>query len=171
MAGAVAMPLPGEGGRRAMKTFSLAVNGKVHTVEADEDMPLLYALRNDLGLNNPHFGCGLAQCGACTVHLDGAPIRSCVTPLSAVGDGKIVTLAGLGTPEKPHPLQTAYVEEEVPQCGYCINGFIMTAAAFLRDNKKPSDADIRTALQGVKCRCGTHLAILRAVKRAAAMMG
>lgn len=154
-----------------MKTFSLAVNGKVHVVEADEDMPLLYALRDDLGLNNPHFGCGLAQCGACTVHLDGVPIRSCVTPLSAVGDGKIVTLAGLGTPEKPHPLQTAYVEEEVPQCGYCINGFIMTAAAFLRDHKKPSDADIRAALQGVKCRCGTHLAILRAVKRAAAMMG
>jgi nicotinate dehydrogenase subunit A len=161
----------GEGGRRAMKTFSLAVNGKVHVVEADEDMPLLYALRDDLGFNNPHFGCGLAQCGACTVHLDGVPIRSCVTPVSAVGDGKIVTLAGLGTPEKPHPLQTAYVEEEVPQCGYCINGFIMTAAAFLRDHKKPSDADIRTALQGVKCRCGTHLAILRAVKRAAAMMG
>ena len=102
-----------------------------HTVDADPDMPLLYALRNDLGLNNPHFGCGLAQCGACTVHLDGQPIRSCVTPLSAVGDGKVVTLAGLGTPEKPHPLQTAYVEEQVPQCGYCINGWLMTAAAFL----------------------------------------
>ncbi len=106
-------------------------------------MPLLYALRNDLGLNNPHFGCGLAQCGACTVHLDGQPIRSCITPLSAVGDGKIVTLAGLGTPEKPHPLQTAYVEEQVPQCGYCINGWIMTAAAFLRDKKKPTDAEIK----------------------------
>ena len=91
--------------------LSLNVNGTVHTVEADPDMPLLYALRNDLGLNNPHFGCGLAQCGACTVHLDGQPIRSCITPVSAVGDGKVVTLAGLGTPEKPHPLQTAYVEE------------------------------------------------------------
>jgi nicotinate dehydrogenase subunit A len=153
------------------KKFSLNVNGKAHTVEADEDMPLLYALRNDLGLSNPHFGCGLAQCGACTVHLDGQPIRSCVTPLSVVGDAKIVTLAGLGTPEKPHPLQTAYVEEQVPQCGYCINGWIMTAAAFLREKKKPTDLDIRTALQGLKCRCGTHVAILRAVKRAAAMMG
>jgi nicotinate dehydrogenase subunit A len=153
------------------KKFSLNVNGNVHRVEADEDMPLLYALRNDLGLNNPHFGCGLAQCGACTVHLDGQPIYSCVTKLSAIGDGKIVTLAGLGTPEKPHPLQTAYVEEEVPQCAYCINGWIMTAAAFLRDNKTPTDVEIRDALEGLKCRCGTHLSILRAVKRAAAMMG
>ena len=153
------------------KKFSLNVNGQVHSIEADEGMPLLYALRDELGLNNPHFGCGLAQCGACTVHLDGQAIRSCVTPLSAVGDRKVVTLAGLGTPEHPHPLQTAYVEEEVPQCGYCINGWIMTAAAFLRDKKKPTDAEIRSALQGLKCRCGTHLSILRAVKRAAAMMG
>ena len=118
--------------------FTLNVNGKQHTVDADPDMPLLYALRDDLGLNNPHFGCGSAQCGACTVHLDGQPVRSCVTPVSAVGDGKIVTLAGLGTPEKPHPLQKAYIEEQVPQCGYCINGWIMTAAAFLRDKKKPT---------------------------------
>src|SRR5579859_7976392 len=153
------------------KKFSLNVNGQVHSIEADEEMPLLYALRDDLKLNNPHFGCGLAQCGACTVHLDGQPTRSCVTPLSAVGDRKIVTLAGLGTPEHPHPLQTAYVEEEVPQCGYCINGWIMTAAALLRDKKRPTDAEIRNALQGLKCRCGTHLSILRAVKRAAAMMG
>jgi nicotinate dehydrogenase subunit A len=151
--------------------FSINVNGTDHTVEADEDMPLLYALRNDIGLNNPHFGCGLAQCGACTVHLNGQPIRSCITPISAVGDGKIVTLAGLGTPDKPHPLQTAYIEEEVPQCGYCINGWIMTAAAFLRDKKKPTEAEIKSALEGLKCRCGTHVAILRAVKRAAAMMG
>jgi nicotinate dehydrogenase subunit A len=150
--------------------FSLNVNGKVHAVEADGEMPLLYALRNDIGLNNPRFGCGLAQCGACTVHLDGQPVRSCVIPLSAVGGGKIVTLEGLGTQEKPHPLQTAYVEEQVPQCGYCINGWIMTAAAFLRDKKKPSDADIRAALTGLKCRCGTHMSILRAVKRAAAML-
>ena len=100
--------------------FSLNVNGKVHTVDADPDMPLLYALRDDLGLNNPHFGCGLAQCGACTVHLDGKPTRSCVTPLADVGNAKIVTLAGLGTAEKPHPLQAAYVEEQVPQCAYCI---------------------------------------------------
>jgi len=153
------------------QTFRLNVNGKDHTVDADPDMPLLYALRNDLGLNNPHFGCGLAQCGACTVHVDGKPTRSCVTPLSRVADTKIVTLAGLGTPGKPHPLQTAYVQEEVPQCAYCINGWIMTAAAFLRDHKKPTDAEIRAALGGLKCRCGTHVSILRAVKRAAAMMG
>jgi nicotinate dehydrogenase subunit A len=151
--------------------FTLNVNGKQQTVDADPDMPLLYALRNDLGLNNPHFGCGLAQCGACTVHLDGQPIRSCVTAMSAIGAGKITTLAGLGTAEKPHPLQTAYVQEEVPQCGYCINGWIMTAAALLETKKKPSDAEIKEALTGLKCRCGTHMAILRAVKRAAEMMG
>src|SRR3972149_6077112 len=101
--------------------FTLTVNGKAHTSEADPDMPLLYALRNDIGLNNPHFGCGLAQCGACTVHLDGQPIRSCVTPLSAVGKAKITTLVGLGPPSSPHPLQTAYIEEQGPQCGYRIN--------------------------------------------------
>jgi nicotinate dehydrogenase subunit A len=160
------------GGLAAMsEKFSLSVNGSTHSATADPDTPLLYVLRDDLGLNNSHFGCGLAQCGACTVHLDGQPIRSCITPVSAVGNGKITTLAGLGTPEKPHPLQTAYIEEQVPQCGYCINGWIMTAAAFLRDNKKPSEAQIKDALSGLKCRCGTHLAILRAVKRAAAMMG
>ena len=151
--------------------FSLNVNGKTHSVAVDPDTPLLYVLRDDLGLNNPHFGCGLAQCGACSVHLDGQPIRSCITPVSAVGDAKVVTLAGLGTPEKPHPLQTAYIEEQVPQCGYCIDGWLITAAAFLRDNKKPTDAQIRSALEGLKCRCGTHVSILRAVKRAAAMMG
>lgn len=149
--------------------YSLNVNGAVHNMEADEEMPLLYALRDDLGLSDPRFGCGLAQCGACTVHLDGQAIRSCVTPVSAVGEGKVVTLAGLGTPEQPHPLQTAFIEEQVPQCGYCINGWLMTAAAFLQENKRPSDAQIREALEGLKCRCGTHVAIIRAVKRAAAM--
>ena len=122
-----------------MARINLDVNGKVQTIDADPDMPLLYALRNDLGLNNPHFGCGLAQCGACTVHVDGQAVRSCVTPVSAVGNGKVVTLAGLGTPEKPHPIQKAYVEEQVPQCGYCINGWVMTAAAFLNQTKKPTD--------------------------------
>ena len=151
--------------------FSLNVNGKTQTVEADPDMPLLYALRNDLGLNNPQFGCGLAQCGACTVHMDGNPIRSCVTPISTVGDAKVVTLSGLGTPEKPHPLQTAYVEEEVTQCGYCINGWVMTGAAFLNKTKNPSEAQIKQALSGIKCRCGTHMSIMRAMKRAASMMG
>jgi nicotinate dehydrogenase subunit A len=154
-----------------MARINLDVNGSVHTIEADPDMPLLYALRNDLGLNNPHFGCGLAQCGACTVHVNGEAVRSCVTPVSAVGTGKVVTLAGLGTPEKPHPLQKAYVEEEVPQCGYCINGWIMTAAALLSRNKKPTDAEIKDALTGLKCRCGTHMGIMRAVKRASEMMG
>jgi nicotinate dehydrogenase subunit A len=154
-----------------MARISLDVNGKVQTIDTDPDMPLLYALRNDLGLNNPHFGCGLAQCGACTVHVDGVAVRSCVTPVSAVDNAKVVTLAGLGTPEKPHPIQKAYVEQQVPQCGYCINGWIMTAAAFLNQKKKPTDADIREALTGLKCRCGTHMGILRAVKRAATMMG
>jgi nicotinate dehydrogenase subunit A len=154
-----------------MARYSLNVNGKVHAIDADPDMPLLYALKNDVGLNNPQFGCGLAQCGACTVHLNGQAIRSCITPVSAVGDGKVVTLSDLGTPERPHPLQTAYVEEQVTQCGYCINGWVMTAAAFLRDNKKPTDDQIKEALQGIKCRCGTHMSIFRAVKRAAAMMG
>jgi nicotinate dehydrogenase subunit A len=154
-----------------MARINLNVNGTVHTIDADPDMPLLYALRNDIGLNNPHFGCGLAQCGACTVHVDGQAIRSCVTPVSAIGAGKVVTLAGLGTPEKPHPVQKAFVDEQVPQCGYCINGWIMTAAAFLNQKKKPTDAEIKNALTGLKCRCGTHMAILRAVHRAAEMMG
>src|SRR5881227_1708185 len=148
-----------------MATFRMTVDGKRVSLNAEPEMPLLYALRNDLGLNNPHFGCGLAQCGACTVHINGEAVRSCVTPLSAVGNGKVVTLAGLGTPEKPHPIQKAYVEEEVPQCGYCINGWVMTAAALLNRNKKPTDAQIKDALSGLKCRCGTHMGILRAVKR------
>jgi aerobic-type carbon monoxide dehydrogenase small subunit (CoxS/CutS family) len=151
--------------------FTLNVNGVDRAVDVDADTPLLYVLRDELGFNNPHFGCGLGQCGACTVQLDGKPTHSCNRAISAVAGKKIVTLAGLGTPEHPHPLQTAYVQEEVPQCAYCINGWIMTAAAFLRDHNKPTDAEIRTALAHVKCRCGTHMAILRAVKRAAAMMG
>jgi aerobic-type carbon monoxide dehydrogenase small subunit (CoxS/CutS family) len=147
----------------------LVVDGKVHTISVDDpNMPLLYVLRDELGMDNPHFGCGLAQCGACTVHMNGEAIRSCVTPLSTVKDAKITTLAGLGTPAHPHPLQTAYVEEEVPQCGYCINGWIMTAAALLKANPHPTDQQIRDGLAGLKCRCGTHMAILRAVKRAAA---
>jgi nicotinate dehydrogenase subunit A len=154
-----------------MTQINLDVNGKAHEIDVDPDMPLLYALRNELGLNNPHFGCGLAQCGACTVHIDGQPVRSCITPVSAVGKGKVVTLAGLGTPEKPHPVQRAFVEQQVPQCGYCLNGWIMTAAALFDQKKKPTDSEIRDALSGVKCRCGTHMGILRAVKRAAEMMG
>jgi aerobic-type carbon monoxide dehydrogenase small subunit (CoxS/CutS family) len=148
-----------------MARISLQVDGRAHVIDADPEMPLLYALRDDLKLANPHFGCGLAQCGACTVHLDGEAVRSCVTPVAA--GHQVTTLAGLGTEAKPHPVQAAYVEEAVPQCGYCLNGWVMTAAAFLKKNPKPTDAQIREGLSGLKCRCGTHMAILRAVKRAA----
>ena len=150
--------------------IDLIVDGKPASVNADPAMPLLYALRSELGLNNPKFGCGRAQCGACTVHVDGAPTRACVTPVGVVADKKITTLAGLGTLEKPHPLQTAYIAEQVPQCGYCLSGWIMTAAAFLKTNPRPTDAQIREALAGLKCRCGTHMAIMRAVKRASQLM-
>jgi len=149
-----------------MAKYSFTVDGKRVSVDAQPDMPLLYALRGDLGLNNPHFGCGLAQCGACTVHLDGEAVRSCVMPVSSVANKTVTTIAGLGTPEKPHPLQAAYVAEGVPQCGYCINGWVMTAAALLKKNPKATDAELRDGLAGLKCRCGTHVAILRAIKRA-----
>ena len=150
---------------------NIKVNGTAHQIDVEGDTPLLWVLREEIGLTGTKFGCGIAQCGACTVHVNGQATRSCVTPVSSVGNAKVVTLAGLGTPEKPHPLQTAYVEEQVPQCGYCINGWLMTAAAFLRDKKKPTDAEIKDALSGLKCRCGTHISILKAVKRAAEMMG
>ena len=150
---------------------TLRINGQDRQLDVPDDMPLLWVLRDIVGLTGTKFGCGVALCGACTVHLDGQPARSCVTTMSSVGDAKITTLAGLGTPEKPHPLQAAYIEEQVPQCGYCINGWLMTAAAFLRDRKKPTEAEIRDALSGLKCRCGTHISILKAVKRAAEMMG
>ena len=149
--------------------INLVVDGKRETVDADPAMPLLYALRDDLKLNNPKFGCGRAQCGACTVHVNGVATRSCVTPVGSAADKNVTTLSGLGSAEKPHPLQTAYIAEQVPQCGYCLSGWMMTAAALLRDNPKPSDAQIRTALAGLKCRCGTHMAILRAVKRASTL--
>lgn len=152
----------------AMTHFS--VDGKRVVIDGDPHMPLLYALRDDLKMKNPKFGCGLAQCGACTVHLDGEPVRSCVLPVSAVQGKKVTTIAGLGTPEKPHPIQTAFIEEQVPQCGYCINGWVMTAAAFLKQNPKATDAQIREALKDLKCRCGTHVSIMRAIKRAQAQM-
>jgi len=150
-----------------MASFTLRVNGASKTVQVEPDTPLLYVLRNDLELNGPKFGCGLAQCGACTVHIDGKPARSCSVPVSAV-KGEVTTLEGLGTPENPHPLQAAFVTEQAAQCGYCANGMIMTAAAFLAQNPKPSEAQIRAALDGNLCRCGTHMRILRAVRRAAA---
>jgi aerobic-type carbon monoxide dehydrogenase small subunit (CoxS/CutS family) len=153
-----------------MASTQFTVDGKSVNIDGDPAMPLLYALRDDLQMQNPKFGCGLAQCGACTVHMDGVPIRSCVMPVSVMAGKKITTLAGLGTTEKPHPLQTAFVDEQVPQCGYCINGWLMTAAAFLKTNPKANDAQLREALKDLKCRCGTHVSILRAIKRAQAQM-
>jgi nicotinate dehydrogenase subunit A len=157
--------------RRATMTQSipLNVNGMSVTVKADDpDMPLLYALRNELELHGPRFGCGLGQCGACTVHIDGKAVRSCVTALSALSSTqKIITLEGLGSVDKPHPVQKAFIDEQAVQCGYCINGMIMEAAAFLASTKQPSDADIKQALANNLCRCGTHARIVRAVKRAA----
>jgi nicotinate dehydrogenase subunit A len=145
---------------------TILVNGKQHEVTAAPDTPLLYVLRNELELNGPKFGCGLAQCGACTVHIDGKPVRSCSVPVSAA-KGKVTTIEGLGTPQKPHPLQQAFIAEQAAQCGYCISGMIMTAAAFLEQNPKPNEEQIRAALDANLCRCGTHMRILRAVRRAA----
>jgi nicotinate dehydrogenase subunit A len=152
-----------------MATKSLNVNGKQVSMTVDDPgMPLLYALRDNLALKGPRFGCGLAQCGACTVHIDGRAVRSCVTPLSSVGDGqRVVTLEGLGTPEQPHPVQRAFIEEQAAQCGYCINGMIMESAAFLAGNKKPTEEQVKQALANNLCRCGTHARIVRAVLRAA----
>lgn len=149
-----------------MAKTSFTVDNKSVSVDGDPQMPLLYALRDDLKMGNPQFGCGLGQCGACTVQLDGQPVRSCVLPVSAVQGKKITTLAGLGTPDKPHPIQVAFIAEQVPQCGYCSAGWILTAEAFLRRNPKATDAQIREALTELKCRCGTHVSILRAIKRA-----
>jgi nicotinate dehydrogenase subunit A len=147
--------------------IQLRVNGHAATVEADPATPLLYVLRNDLGLNGPKFGCGLGQCGACTVIAGGEPISSCVTPVSAVGAQEILTLEGLGTVQHPHPIQQAFIDEQAAQCGYCISGVILTAKTLLDKNLNPSDEQIRQALAGVLCRCGAHLEIIRAVKRAA----
>ena len=148
--------------------INLNVNGKPVAINADDsEMPLLYALRDDLGLHGPRFGCGLGQCGACTVLVDGKAMRSCVVPVAAVAGKKVVTLEGLGTAERPHPLQVAFIQEQAVQCGYCINGMIMQAAALLQTNRKPSEQEIKAALAENLCRCGTHLRIVRAVKRAA----
>lgn len=146
-------------------TFHLNVNGAEHTVIAEGETPLLYALRNDLGLHGPKFGCGLGQCGACTAIVNGAAMRTCVFPLSAVGTAPVVTLEGLGTVDRPHALQKAFMAEQAAQCGYCINGMIMTAKALLDHNPHPTSAEIRQALASNLCRCGTHLRILRAIER------
>jgi nicotinate dehydrogenase subunit A len=151
------------------KSKPLNVNGKRVSVKYDDpQMPLLYALRDDLGLHGPRFGCGLGQCGACTVHIDGVAVRSCITALVTVeSKQKIVTLEGLASGTKLHPLQQAFIDEQAAQCGYCINGMVMQAADLLAKNKKPTEADIKIALANNLCRCGTHVRIVRAVKRAA----
>ena len=151
-----------------MATFTLKVNGEARTVDVDPDTPLLYVLRDNLALKGPRFGCGLAQCGACTVHVNGEAVRSCVLPIDALKDGAVTTLEGLGTSAKPSKLQQAFIDEQAAQCGYCINGMIMTSAALLEKNKTPSESDIRAALADNLCRCGTHKRIVAAVKRAAA---
>jgi nicotinate dehydrogenase subunit A len=153
-----------------MAKISLRVNGRTRVVDVEPDMPLLYALRNDLELNGPKFGCGLAQCGACTVIMDGNAIRSCVTLVSAAQDKAVTTLEGLGSTKKMHKIQQAFVDEQAVQCGYCINGMIMTAKALLDKNPKPTDTQIKDALAGNLCRCGTHIRILRAVKRASGQL-
>ena len=153
-----------------MARIFLNVNGKRSVVNADPDTPLLYALRNDLSLNGPKFGCGLAQCGACTVLMDGAAIRSCVTPTSAAQNHAVTTLEGLGSTKNMHKIQQAFVDEQAVQCGYCINGMIMTTKALLDKNPKPTDSQIKEALAGNLCRCGTHVRIVRAVKRASGQL-
>ncbi|MCX7310179.1 MAG: (2Fe-2S)-binding protein [Alphaproteobacteria bacterium] len=148
------------------ETFTLRVNGRDQSITADGDTPLLYILRNDLELNGAKFGCGLAQCGACAVLLNGAEIRSCVTPVASVVGSEITTTEGLGTVDKPHPLQAAFVAEQAAQCGYCISGMIIAAAAILKQNPKPSEEEIKAGMSGHLCRCGTHYRIVRAIERA-----
>ncbi|EJF70084.1 MULTISPECIES: (2Fe-2S)-binding protein [unclassified Pseudomonas] len=148
-------------------TVTLEVNGHTSEVSAMADTPLLLILRNDLQLNGPKYGCGLGECGACTVIIDGVAARSCVFPLSGAVGRNIVTLEGLGTRQTPHPVQQAFIDEQAAQCGYCLNGMIMTAKALLDRNPNPSEAEVRSELSGNLCRCGTHIEILRAVLRAA----
>ena len=148
-------------------TISLNVNGARHSVPAEPNTPLLYVLRNDLALNGAKFGCGLAQCGACTVLIAGQAARSCTTEIGSIGDAEITTIEGIGTIENPHPLQQAFIDEQAAQCGYCINGMIMESAAFLVANKRPTAAQVKQALANNLCRCGTHVRIVRAVLRAA----
>jgi len=147
-------------------TTTINVNGTSRAIAAEPETPLLYVLRNDLELNGPRFGCGLSQCGACTVLVDGKPTRSCVTPIVAVGTKSVLTLEGLGTREKLHPLQKAFIEEQAAQCGYCTNGMIMAAKGLLDRTPRPTEAQVRKALAANLCRCGTHNRIVRAVLRA-----
>ena len=146
---------------------NIKVNGAVHSVPAEPDTPLLYVLRNDLGLNAARFGCGLGQCGTCTVLVDGAPVRSCIVPIGTLGQSEITTLEGIGTVEQPHPLQAAFIEEQAVQYGYCIPGMIMLAKALLDRKQQPSEAEVRLALASNLCRCGTHNRIVRAILKTA----
>lgn len=148
-----------------MSSVTLNVNGRMHTVDIDPDTPLLYVLSDDLALNGPKFGCGLSQCGACTVIANGRAIRSCVTPVGTVAGADITTLEGLGSVEAPHPIQKAFVDEQAMQCGFCLNGVILTAKAYLDQNPKATDGQIRQALATVLCRCGAHTRMLRAIHR------
>jgi nicotinate dehydrogenase subunit A len=148
-------------------TIKLNVNDEEVQLDVEPETPLLYVLRNDLELNGPKFGCGLAQCGACTVLVDGNPVRSCVMPVASVAGRNIVTLEGLGSRDTPHPLQAAFIKEQAMQCGFCTNSMVMTAAAFLEKNRNPTEEQIRSALRGNLCRCGAHGRIVRAVSEAA----
>ena len=152
------------------QNYSLRVNGATREISVEPDTPLLYILRNDLELNGPRFGCGLAQCGACTVLIDGRPTRSCVTAMSSLGAKSVTTLEGLGSKDRLHPLQKAFIEEQAAQCGYCTNGMIMTAKALLDKTPRPTEAQIRKALAANLCRCGTHNRVVKAVQRAAKEM-
>jgi nicotinate dehydrogenase subunit A len=150
--------------------ITLKVNGQSHTVDLDPTTPLLYALSDDLNLRGPKFGCGLGQCGACTVILNGQAVRSCITPVQTVAGAEITTLEGIGTQDKPHPLQKAFIDEQAAQCGFCLNAVIMTAKAFLDKNPKPTDAQLQQALSNVLCRCFVHARMFRAIQRAAREM-
>jgi len=148
-----------------MATIQLTVNGRSHSLDVDPATPLLYVLADDLGLRGPRFGCGLGQCGACTVIAGGRAVRSCITPVSDVKGAGIVTLEGLGTPERPHPIQQAFIAEQAAQCGFCLSGVILTAKAFLDQHPKASDAELRQELSGVLCRCFAHARMFRAIRR------
>ena len=153
-----------------MSVFTLKVNGQSHTVDVDPTTPLLYVLSDDLALKGPKFGCGLGQCGSCTAIVNGRAVRSCRTPVSTVNGADIVTLEGLGSPEKPHPIQKAFIDEQAAQCGYCLNGMIMTTKALLAINPQPTEQEALAALRYNLCRCGTHVEILRAVMRASGQL-
>ena len=148
-----------------MAKINLRVNGRAQTVDVDESTPLLYVLSDELAMNGPKFGCGLGQCGACTVIVKGQAIRSCITPVKTVAGGDITTLEGLGTPEKPHPIQRAFIEEQAAQCGFCLSGVVLTAKAFLDQNPKASEAQIQQAMSNVLCRCFTTTRMMKAIKR------